>query len=323
MNPPAPTMGPRVGRQTVVRWPDRTLRGSKPRGCGPQWRRSGHPGRSARRIHIRMPGVKAVARMYKLPRQRWGNSYACGLVRPARTSGRSDRERRTADTGTGHRPGSRSIGSVRRQSVGHLSPPRRGGRPNTRRSSQTAMAPEWWTKSVTAFRPAGSANASGLYNGQRNGRWMGTAAEYIALDVDLVTELPDHVSFAEGATLGIPVHDRAWVRLRRRSSAGQDAADYRRGRRGRALRRTARRLGWRRGHRDGQLRGEGRARPGRRRGACRQLPHRECRRPGCRDHRRRAAWTTWSMSIWAATWRPPWLRCATTAASPTMRPTAR
>jgi NADPH:quinone reductase len=26
-----------------------------------------------------------------------------------------------------------------------------------------------------------------LYNGQRNGRWMGTAAEYIALNVDLVT----------------------------------------------------------------------------------------------------------------------------------------
>jgi NADPH2:quinone reductase len=43
-----------------------------------------------------------------------------------------------------------------------------------------------------------------LYNGQRNGRWMGTAAEYIALDVELVTPLPDHVSFAEGATLGIP-----------------------------------------------------------------------------------------------------------------------
>ena len=43
-----------------------------------------------------------------------------------------------------------------------------------------------------------------LYNGQRNGRWMGTAAEFIALDADLVTELPDHVSFAEGATLGIP-----------------------------------------------------------------------------------------------------------------------
>lgn len=43
-----------------------------------------------------------------------------------------------------------------------------------------------------------------LYNGQRNGRWCGTAAEFIALPADLVTELPDEVSFAEGATLGIP-----------------------------------------------------------------------------------------------------------------------
>jgi NADPH:quinone reductase len=43
-----------------------------------------------------------------------------------------------------------------------------------------------------------------LYNGQRNGRWMGTAAEYVALHADLVAELPDQVSFAEGATLGIP-----------------------------------------------------------------------------------------------------------------------
>jgi len=43
-----------------------------------------------------------------------------------------------------------------------------------------------------------------LYNGQRNGRAFGTAAELIALDVDLVTRLPDRVSFAEGATLGIP-----------------------------------------------------------------------------------------------------------------------
>jgi NADPH2:quinone reductase len=56
-----------------------------------------------------------------------------------------------------------------------------------------AMVPESWvTKRVW------------LYNGQRNGRWMGTAAEYICLNVDLVTELPAHVSFAEGATLGIP-----------------------------------------------------------------------------------------------------------------------
>jgi NADPH2:quinone reductase len=43
-----------------------------------------------------------------------------------------------------------------------------------------------------------------FYNGQRNGRAFGSAAEFIALDVDLVRELPDHVSFAEGATLGIP-----------------------------------------------------------------------------------------------------------------------
>ena len=43
-----------------------------------------------------------------------------------------------------------------------------------------------------------------LYNGQRNGRWCGTAAEYITLDVDLVTELPAHIGYAEGATLGIP-----------------------------------------------------------------------------------------------------------------------
>ena len=43
-----------------------------------------------------------------------------------------------------------------------------------------------------------------FYNGQRNGRAFGTAAEHIELDVDLISELPDQVSFAEGATLGIP-----------------------------------------------------------------------------------------------------------------------
>src|ERR1700687_5119801 len=43
-----------------------------------------------------------------------------------------------------------------------------------------------------------------LYNGQRNGRALGTAAEYIALAEHLVTPLPDDVSFAAGATLGIP-----------------------------------------------------------------------------------------------------------------------
>src|SRR6202043_2221998 len=43
-----------------------------------------------------------------------------------------------------------------------------------------------------------------LFNGQRNGRALGTAAEYIALAEQLVTPLPDQVSFAQGATLGIP-----------------------------------------------------------------------------------------------------------------------
>jgi NADPH2:quinone reductase len=43
-----------------------------------------------------------------------------------------------------------------------------------------------------------------LYNGQRGGRLLGTAAQYIALDADLVSELPDNTSFVEGACLGIP-----------------------------------------------------------------------------------------------------------------------
>jgi len=43
-----------------------------------------------------------------------------------------------------------------------------------------------------------------FFNGQRNGRAFGSAAEYIELDTDLLSVLPDSVSFAEGATLGIP-----------------------------------------------------------------------------------------------------------------------
>jgi NADPH:quinone reductase len=43
-----------------------------------------------------------------------------------------------------------------------------------------------------------------FFNGQRNGRAFGTAAEYISLAEHLVTPLPDDVSFAAGATLGIP-----------------------------------------------------------------------------------------------------------------------
>jgi NADPH2:quinone reductase len=51
-----------------------------------------------------------------------------------------------------------------------------------------------------------------LFNGQRNGRAFGTAAEYIALAEHLVTPLPDDVSFAAGATLGIPSMT-AWCSL--------------------------------------------------------------------------------------------------------------
>jgi NADPH2:quinone reductase len=51
-----------------------------------------------------------------------------------------------------------------------------------------------------------------LFNGQRNGRAFGTAAEYIALAEQLVTPLPDNLSFAAGATLGIPAMT-AWCCL--------------------------------------------------------------------------------------------------------------
>jgi NADPH2:quinone reductase len=51
-----------------------------------------------------------------------------------------------------------------------------------------------------------------LFNGQRNGRAFGTAAEYIALAEHLVTPLPDTLSFAQGATLGIPCMT-AWTCL--------------------------------------------------------------------------------------------------------------
>ena len=51
-----------------------------------------------------------------------------------------------------------------------------------------------------------------LFNGQRNGRAFGTAAEYITLAEHLVTPLPGEVSFAAGATLGIPAMT-AWCCL--------------------------------------------------------------------------------------------------------------
>jgi NADPH2:quinone reductase len=60
-----------------------------------------------------------------------------------------------------------------------------------------------------------------LFNGQRNGRAFGTAAEYIALADYLVTPLPDDVSFAAGATLGIPCMTAWCCLLGNGSVAGQ------------------------------------------------------------------------------------------------------
>lgn len=62
---------------------------------------------------------------------------------------------------------------------------------------------------VTRFR---TGQRVWLFNGQRNGRAFGTAAEYIALAEHLVTPLPDDISFAAGATLGIPAMT-AWCCL--------------------------------------------------------------------------------------------------------------
>lgn len=44
----------------------------------------------------------------------------------------------------------------------------------------------------------------GLFNGQRLGRAFGTGAEYICITAVYVSFLPNHASFDEGATLGIP-----------------------------------------------------------------------------------------------------------------------
>jgi NADPH2:quinone reductase len=62
---------------------------------------------------------------------------------------------------------------------------------------------------VTRLRPG---QRVWLFNGQRNGRAFGTAAEYITLADHLVTPLPDDLSFAAGATLGIPCMT-AWCSL--------------------------------------------------------------------------------------------------------------
>ncbi len=44
-----------------------------------------------------------------------------------------------------------------------------------------------------------------IWNGQRDGRTMGTAAEYIVLHHQYAIRLPENVSFEEGACFGVPV----------------------------------------------------------------------------------------------------------------------
>ena len=124
---------------------------------------------------------------------------------------------------------------------------------NTRASSPTVTAPAWSTGSAPGAGELGGPRVW-LYNGQRNGRWMGTAAEYIALNVDLVTPLPDHVSFAEGATLGVPGMTAHYCVFVAGPVQGTHAAGHRRRGRGGTLRGAARQVGRRHGDRHGQLR---------------------------------------------------------------------
>ena len=116
-----------------------------------------------------------------------------------------------------------------------------------------------------------------LFNGQRNGRAFGTAAEYIALAEHLVTPLPDNLSFAEGATLGIPGMT-AWTCLYlRRPDRGTDGAGHRRRRRRRSLCRATCQMGRRQGDRDRQFGGQGRAGA-----ACRRRPRHQLQDRGRR-----------------------------------------
>ena len=58
-------------------------------------------------------------------------------------------------------------------------------------------------KAGAGIDPARIGERVWIYNGQR-GRPLGTAAQAIALDADLVTRLPESISFEAGACLGIP-----------------------------------------------------------------------------------------------------------------------
>ena len=118
-----------------------------------------------------------------------------------------------------------------------------------------------------------------FYNGQRNGRAFGSAAEYIELDAELVRELPDAVGLRRGGDAGHSGHDRPRLPVHGRTGAGKDRAGHRRGGRGRPLCGPAGQVGRRHGDRHRLLAAEGRAGAGRRRGPGDRLPARGPDRP--------------------------------------------
>ena len=223
-------------------------------------------------------------------------------------------DRRAADAGTRPAAGPGPAGSLRRQSIRHLSPPRRGAggvsarhpeqrRRRRRRQGRRGRRSRWVGKRVW------------LYNGQRNGRWMGTAAEFIALDVDLVTELPGHVSFAEGATLGIPCMTAHGCVFASGPIQGQTLLVT--GGAGAVGHYAVQLAAWAGARVIATVSSDEKAERARR--AARNASSITAPRMSPRAWPKSpAAWasTTSSMSISAAIWRPRWPRCASAAASP-------
>ena len=92
-----------------------------------------------------------------------------------------------------------------------------------------------------------------LFNGQRNGRAFGTAAEYITLAEHLVTPLPRRRFVRGRRHARHSRHDRVVRPVRRRTGRRPDRAGHRRRRRGRPLCRATGEMGRRARDRHGQF----------------------------------------------------------------------